>query len=167
VDATNHRTRLVTSSRICLLAPRAVEQLIAGNWTCPVPRYCLAQTLCPQGQPNRLGGGRPHGPSSRRTKDKVIKQSWKPPAHHATGCDAFEHADDGGEVGMSKATVCPELGCEWLQPNRVGRPSSIQKDKRSWKAHDVVGLYLNPPSKRWYVRDEKSQVQALDRTQRD
>ncbi len=33
------------------------------------------------------------------------------------------------------------------------------------KLEDIVGLYIRHPSTHWYWRDEKSQVQALDRTQ--
>jgi len=34
------------------------------------------------------------------------------------------------------------------------------------KVHDIVGLYLNPPDKALVLCiDEKSQIQALDRTQ--
>jgi transposase len=53
-----------------------------------------------------------------------------------------------------------------LQPHRV-RPFEVSRDK--WfteKLTDVVGLYLNPPEKALVLCvDEKSQIQALDRTQ--
>jgi transposase len=53
-----------------------------------------------------------------------------------------------------------------LQPHRV-RPFEVSRDK--WfteKLTDVVGLYLNPPDKALVLFvDEKSKIQALDRTQ--
>lgn len=53
-----------------------------------------------------------------------------------------------------------------LQPHRV-RPFKLSKDKRfTEKLVDVVGLYLNPPERALVLSaDEKSQIQALDRTQ--
>ena len=53
-----------------------------------------------------------------------------------------------------------------LQPHRV-RNFKLSRDKQFVeKLTDVVGLYLNPPDKALVLCvDEKSQIQALDRTQ--
>lgn len=53
-----------------------------------------------------------------------------------------------------------------LKPHRT-RSFKLSRDKRFLeKLTDVVGLYLNPPDKSLVVcMDEKSQIQALDRTQ--
>ena len=53
-----------------------------------------------------------------------------------------------------------------LQPHRV-RTFKLSRDKAFVeKLTDVVGLYLNPPDKALVLCvDEKSQIQALDRTQ--
>lgn len=53
-----------------------------------------------------------------------------------------------------------------LQPHRI-ETFKLSKDKRFVaKLTDVVGVYLNPPDKALVLCvDEKSQVQALDRTQ--
>ena len=53
-----------------------------------------------------------------------------------------------------------------LKPHLV-RGSKLSNDKRFVdKAQDVFGLYLGPPDKAMVPSvDEKSQVQALDRTQ--
>ncbi len=53
-----------------------------------------------------------------------------------------------------------------LQPHRV-KTFKLSKDRRFLdKLHDVVGLYLNPPEHALVLcADEKSQIQALDRTQ--
>ncbi len=52
-----------------------------------------------------------------------------------------------------------------LQPHRV-KTFKLSNDKRfEEKLTDVVGLYLNPPDKAVVLcMDEKSQIQALDRT---
>jgi transposase len=53
-----------------------------------------------------------------------------------------------------------------LQPHRVEKFKFSQDPQFVPKVHDVVGLYLNPPVKAIVLSvDEKSQIQALDRTQ--
>ena len=63
-------------------------------------------------------------------------------------------------------TVCRIWDAHGLQPHRVGT-FKLSKDKRFVeKLTDVVGIYLNPPDKAVVLCvDEKSQIQALDRTQ--
>lgn len=69
-------------------------------------------------------------------------------------------------VGVSSATVqriWSELG---LQPHRVDTFKISNDPRFTEKLIDVVGLYLNPPEKAVVLcMDEKSQIQALDRTQ--
>ena len=68
--------------------------------------------------------------------------------------------------GVSPATVQRIWDAHGLQPHRV-RTFKLSRDKQFVeKLTDVVGLYLNPPDKAWVVCvDEKSQIQALNRTQ--
>ena len=68
--------------------------------------------------------------------------------------------------GVSPATVQRIWDAHGLQPHRV-RTFKLSNDPRfSEKLTDVVGLYLNPPEKAIVLCvDEKSQIQALDRTQ--
>ncbi|MGH8623616.1 MAG: IS630 family transposase, partial [Burkholderiales bacterium] len=70
------------------------------------------------------------------------------------------------EVGVSSATVQRIWDLHNLQPHRV-RTFKLSKDKRFVeKLTDIVGLYLNPPDRAVVLCvDEKSQIQALDRTQ--
>ena len=70
------------------------------------------------------------------------------------------------KFGVSNATVCRIWDAHGLQPHRI-KTFKLSKDKRFVeKLADVVGLYLNPPAKALVLCvDEKSQVQALDRTQ--
>lgn len=69
-------------------------------------------------------------------------------------------------VGVSKDTVqriWSELG---LQPHRVDTFKVSNDPQFTEKLIDVVGLYLNPPEQAVVLcMDEKSQIQALDRTQ--
>jgi hypothetical protein len=53
-----------------------------------------------------------------------------------------------------------------LQPHRVRRFKLSQDPAFAAKLRDVVGLYLDPPAHSLVLSvDEKSQIQALDRTQ--
>jgi transposase len=68
--------------------------------------------------------------------------------------------------GLSEATVRRIWKHHNLKPHLI-KTFKLSRDKRFIeKLHDVVGLYLNPPDKALVLCvDEKSQIQALDRTQ--
>lgn len=69
--------------------------------------------------------------------------------------------------GVSPATVQRIWKAHNLQPHRV-TTFKLSNDKHFMeKLSDVVGLYLNPPVNALVLSmDEKSQIQALDRTQK-
>ena len=62
---------------------------------------------------------------------------------------------------------CNGFGRIWVwQPHRVETFKVSNDPQFEDKLIDVVGLYLNPPEKAIVLcMDEKSQIQALDRTQ--
>lgn len=68
--------------------------------------------------------------------------------------------------GVSKSTVSNIWRSHNLKPHRA-QTFKLSRDSRFLeKLTDVVGLYLNPPQKALVLCvDEKSQIQALDRTQ--
>ena len=68
--------------------------------------------------------------------------------------------------GISPATVQRIWSARGLKPHRV-ETFKLSGDRRfEEKLVDVVGLYLNPPEKAVVLcMDEKSQIQALDRSQ--
>ena len=67
---------------------------------------------------------------------------------------------------VSKATVCRVWKQYNLKPHLV-ETFKLSQDKHFLeKLYDIVGLYLNPPDKAIvFCVDEKSQIQALERTQ--
>jgi transposase len=68
--------------------------------------------------------------------------------------------------GLSKSTVSNIWRSHNLKPHRVKTFKLSRDPKFLEKLTDVVGLYLNPPEKAVVLCvDEKSQIQALDRTQ--
>jgi len=67
--------------------------------------------------------------------------------------------------GVSDGTIRKVWRQHGLQPHRVGRFKLSTDPHFVEKLRDVVGLYLNPPAKAVvFCVDEKSGIQALDRT---
>jgi len=87
---------------------------------------------------------------------------------HTTPTDAthWSTRSMAGALGISKATVCRIWQRHNLKPHLV-ETFKLSRDKQFVeKLRDVVGLYMNPPEKAIVLCvDEKSQIQALDRTQ--
>src|SRR5271155_2402238 len=68
--------------------------------------------------------------------------------------------------GLSKSTVSNIWRSHNLKPHRVKTFKLSRDPKFLDKLTDVIGLYLNPPEQALVLCvDEKSQIQALDRTQ--
>jgi len=72
----------------------------------------------------------------------------------------------GAELGVSASTVMRHWHAHGLKPHVV-RGFKVSRDpKFVEKLEDIVGLYMSPPEHALVLCcDEKSQVQALDRTQ--
>ena len=70
------------------------------------------------------------------------------------------------EAGVSPATVQRIWQKHGLQPHRIETFKFSRDPEFDKKMADVVGLYLDPPERALVLCvDEKSQIQALDRTQ--
>jgi len=100
--------------------------------------------------------------SSRKIKAIVEATLHTKPAH-ATHWSTRTMAE---AQGVSEATVRRIWNRHNLKPHLV-KSFKYSRDKQFFeKLIDVVGLYLNPPDKSLVLSvDEKSQIQALDRTQ--
>jgi len=69
-------------------------------------------------------------------------------------------------AGVSDSSVQRVWKAHGLKPHRVRRFKVSRDPKFVEKLEDIVGLYMNPPEHALVLCcDEKSQVQALDRTQ--
>ena len=69
-------------------------------------------------------------------------------------------------VGLSHVTVMRVWHKAGLQPHRLQRYMASPDPGFEAKAKDILGLYLNPPEKAVvFCVDEKTAIQALDRTQ--
>jgi transposase len=119
-----------------------------------------------QGCPG-ISADAPHGVSSRRLdpeKDKAIVNATlqtKP-----AGATQWSTRLMARAQGVSKSTVQRIWDAHGLQPHRI-ETFKLSRDKHFVeKLTDVVGVYLNPPDKAVVLcMDEKSQIQALNRTQ--
>jgi transposase len=70
------------------------------------------------------------------------------------------------EMGISKASVSRIWRANGLKPHRVESFKVSNDPHFADKLEAIVGLYLNPPEHALVLSvDEKSQIQALDRTQ--
>ncbi len=72
----------------------------------------------------------------------------------------------GAALGVSPSTVMRHWQAHGLKPH-IGRGFKVSRDPQFIeKLEDIVGLYMSPPEHALVLCcDEKSQVQALDRTQ--
>jgi len=108
---------------------------------------------------------RPPGkkPLSAAVKRKVLSKTGgeKPP--NATHWSVRSMAKEAGISHTSVQRIWAEAG---LKPHLVRRFKISNDPQFEEKVTDVVGLYLNPPDRALVLCiDEKSQIQALDRTQ--
>ena len=70
------------------------------------------------------------------------------------------------EIGISASSVQRIWHAHGLQPHRFRRFKLSNDPNFVEKLRDVVGLYVDPPAHAIVLSfDEKSQIQALDRTQ--
>src|SRR5262249_31094939 len=72
----------------------------------------------------------------------------------------------GKSVGVRHRSVQRIWAAHGLKPHRVSLFKLSNDPQLAAKLHDVAGLYINPPEHALVLSvDEKSQIQALDRTQ--
>jgi len=110
----------------------------------------------------RPGRGRKSQIPAEKIEEIVrLTQETKPKGETHWSCRSMADV-----VGVSPATVQRVWSARGLKPHLV-KTFKLSNDKRfEEKLVDVVGLYLNPPEKAVVLcMDEKSQIQALDRTQ--
>jgi transposase len=106
--------------------------------------------------------GRPPSITARK-RAQVVAKTLKPPRDGLTHWSSRELA---AEVGVSHSTVHRIWKAHDLQPHRVETFKFSTDPDAEEKIHDVVGLYVNPPANAVVLSvDEKTQIQALNRTQ--
>jgi len=106
-------------------------------------------------------GRKPRYDQARRAAIVEATLQSKPPGMSHWSCRLMAEAQ-----GVSKSTVNRLWQLHNLKPH-LHRTFKLSRDAKFLeKLTDVVGLYLNPPDQALVLcLDEKSQIQALDRTQ--
>jgi transposase len=160
--------RTVLRARICLLAADGLpNRIIAKTLKTSRPTVVQWRQRFEEKGTEGLAEDAPHGLSSRALSAQKVKAIVEATLH-STPKDATHWSTRtmAKAMGVSNATVSRIWDAHGLQPHRV-EGFKLSKDKRFVeKLTDVVGVYLNPPDKAVVLCvDEKSQVQALDRTQ--
>src|SRR5207253_2899743 len=154
------RAEIIVLSAQGLTQQRIAEQLgisrVAVNrW---VGRFALQRL---DGLSDRAGRGRkPWLPQT--AVQQVVEQAVTPPPHLGRwSCRTMARA-----AGISPASVQRLWAASDIKPH-LARTFKLSNDKRfEEKCWDVIGLYPNPPDRALVLCcDEKSQCQALERTQ--
>jgi transposase len=105
--------------------------------------------------------GRPRTIGDAQVEEVIVKTLESAPkdaTHWSTRSMA-------AEVGLSQTAVSRIWRAFGLQPHRSGTWKLSKDPQFVAKVRDVVGLYLDPPERAVVLCvDEKSQIQALDRT---
>ena len=111
---------------------------------------------------DKPGRGRKAGVTAEKVKQIVEATRHS----HPVGATHWRVRTMAAGQGISPATVQRIWDAHNLQPHRTGT-FKLSRDKRFVeKLTGVVGLYLNPPDKALVLCfDEKTTIQALDRTQ--
>ena len=107
-------------------------------------------------------GRKPSIPSA--TRELILEKTTREKPENATHWSTRSMAK---AVGVSKVTVNRLWQANGLKPH-LAKTFKVSNDPLFVeKVRDVVGLYLNPPEHALVLScDEKSQIQALDRTQK-
>jgi transposase len=111
---------------------------------------------------DRPKSGRPPTLTARK-RAQIVALTLKPPG---AGRTHWTSRDLARQTGVSHTTVHRLWHAHALKPHRVSTFKFTTDPQAEEKIHDVVGLYLHPPVNAVVLSlDEKTQIQALSRTQ--
>ncbi len=162
-------SRLVLRARIVLAAAAGRENKdIAAEFGCTrrtvgTWRNRFAESRVTGIEQDAPRGGRT--PSTRAAVEaEIIRKTTQETPRNATQWSTRSLA---AELGCSDTTVYRVWRDNGLQPHRTKGFKVSNDPQFAEKLVDIVGLYLNPPENALVLScDEKSQIQALDRTQK-
>ena len=158
---------LVRRAKIILLSAKGMtnkaigERIDMSNWRVGEWRKRYLR----QGMAGLYDEPRPGGPRSIEDEEiaALIRKTLDETPKNATHWTCRSLAE---ESGLSKSTVQRVWKAFGIQPHRQKHFSLSRDPYVVDKVRDIVGLYMNPPDKALVLCvDEKSQIQALDRTQ--
>ena len=157
---------LVARARIVLMSVERTQKQIAQSLA--VSRTTVAKwqhrflESGVTGLYDELRPGRPRSVSDERVA-QLVKKTLKTKPQNGTHWSVREIV---AETKLTKSTVHRIWQAFGLQPHRQKHFKLSTDPFFVEKVHDIVGLYLHPPKKAVVLCvDEKSQIQALERTQ--
>jgi len=167
VRSTTAPTRLVLRSRIVLMTAEAKHDLeISSTLNCSRHTVRLWRRRFIQSRTEGItkdaaGRGRKRVFSEAKVK-RIVEATLHSTPANATHWSVRSMAHSQGVSTMTVQRIWHRFN---LKPHLV-ETFKLSKDPHFFeKLEDVVGLYLNPPDKALvFCFDEKSQIQALDRT---
>lgn len=141
----------------CIAEALGVMERTVGRWRSRFAEGGLAAI-----QKDLPRGGR-HATERQKYESAIIKKVQQEKPENATHWTTRALAE---AVGTSQNLVFRVLRTNGLKPHLV-KTFKVSNDPHfEEKLHDVVGLYLNPPEHALVISaDEKTSIQALDRTQ--
>ncbi len=167
VRARTTEQRLVQRARIVLRAAEGMpnRRIAAELGVAPMTVLLWRERYAPAGLAGLADEARPGRPPTygREERDRVIALTLEPPSDGTTHWSARRLAN---RVAMSETTVWRIWQTVGLKPHRTETFKFSTDPALEAKIRDVVGLYLDPPDGAIVLSlDEKTQIQALDRTQ--
>ena len=167
VRAPTSEQRAVHRARIVLLSGEglAIEAIAAETGRSVTTVKLWRRRYAERGLDGLIDVPRPGRPPvySREQRDRVIAMTLAPPPEGITHWSSRRLAK---AVGMSETTVWRIWQGASLKPHRIETFKFSNDPDLEAKVRDVVGLYLAPPKRAIVLSlDEKTQIQALDRTQ--
>jgi transposase len=168
VRARSTPQKVVFRSQIILLAAEGLSnRRIAQQLNTSRPTVILWRNRFAARGPAALTEEEPGRGRKQQLPTHKVKQIVEATLHsHPSDATHWSVRSMAAAQGVSPATVQRIWDAHGLQPHRT-ETFKLSRDKRFVeKLTDVVGLYLNPPERALVLCfDEKSQIQALDRTQ--
>jgi len=159
-QALAQRSRIVLAAAEGLTNTEVAERVGVSRNTAATWRSRFAEHRL-DGLSDEPRPGRPRTISDEQV-DAVITKTLESEPKNATHWSTRSMA---AEVGLTQTAVSRIWRAFGLQPHRQDTWKLSKDPFFVEKVHDVVGLYLNPPERAVVLCvDEKSQIQALDRT---
>jgi transposase len=159
------QARVVLRSRIVLLAAEGLQnkQIAAALNVAPRMAALWRVRFIERGMEGLLKDAPRPGRTPSISRTSLIEKTTQSTPATATQWSTRTMAR---EMGISKASVSRIWRANGLKPHRVESFKVSNDPNFADKLEAIVGLYLNPPEHALVLSvDEKSQIQALDRTQ--
>lgn len=159
------QARVVLRSRIVLLAAEGMQnkQIALALEVAPRMAALWRGRFVEHGIEGLLQDAPRPGRTLRISRASLIEKTTQSTPANATQWSTRTMAR---EMGISKASVSRIWRASGLKPHRVESFKVSNDPQFAEKLEAIVGLYLNPPEHALVLSlDEKSQIQALDRTQ--